>query len=144
MIDPVRARLFCLGLSASLRSQRIDRDQAPYLVRYFLGGWDPMTKRPGPALFLHHFLASDAGDALHSHPWAWSCSLILVGGYRETRCTGAHSTIRRDYLPGDLNVIEPEARHRIDLLEGDAWTLFLAGPFAQAWQFGPTCEAFTW
>ncbi len=144
MIDPVRARLYCLGLSASLMAQRIDRDRAPYLVRYFLGGWNPHTKRPGPALFLHHFLASDGAAALHSHPWAWSASLILVGGYRETRCTGPGSTSERIYLPGDINVIEPDARHRIDLLEADCWTLFLAGPFAQEWQFGADCGAFPW
>jgi hypothetical protein len=79
--DPVLARAWCEGLARGLPLQDIrPQGDVPYLVRYFCAGWNPQNHQPGPALFLHHFLNSDPDDALHSHPWAWGCSLILVGG----------------------------------------------------------------
>jgi hypothetical protein len=144
VLEPTAARTYCEALAGGLAAQRIDRDRAPYLVRYFLAGWSPSNRRPGPAVFLHHFLASDAYNGLHSHPWAWSASLILVGGYREHRCTGPRGTVVREFRPGDVNVLTATDRHRIELLEADAWTLFLAGSFQQEWQFATDCGEFAW
>jgi hypothetical protein len=76
---------------------------------------------------------------MHSYPWAWSASLILVGGYREFRCGAGGVTTCRTLQPGDLNVIRPDDRHRIELLGGDCWTVFLAGDYAQPWRFFPRC-----
>jgi len=121
--------------------QHITRNDQPYLERYFAAGWSQMNRRPGPAIFLHHFVASDAHDAVHSHPWGWSVSLILVGGYRESRCAGEGQVLVHDYLPGDINVLEAEDRHRVDLLGADCWTLFLAGSFEKAWRFLPSCAS---
>lgn len=133
------ARLWCQAISRTMRVERIQRDGKPYLNRYFAAGWSPFNRQSGPALFLHQFVASDAYDTLHSHPWGWSASLILAGGYREERCDDSGHHAVREYHPGDVNVLESAVRHRIDLLSGDCWTLFLAGHFEQAWSFSPRC-----
>ena len=79
--------------------QHIQPQDRPYLDRYFAAGWSPVRKRPGPAIYLHHFLSSDPQVAVHSHPWDWSASLILAGGYREERCTGDGDRLVREYHP---------------------------------------------
>ena len=124
----------------SLQRQHISPGGKPYLVRYFVAGWSPTNRQTGPAVFLHHFLASDSDDAVHSHPWGWSASLILAGGYSEERCTPDGKRVTREYKPGDVNVITADDKHRIDLLRQDCWTLFLAGHFEKAWEFAPRCE----
>lgn len=134
------ARLWCQALACTLQVQRISPNGTPYLERYFAAGWSPTNRRTGPAIFLHHFLGSDPDDAVHSHPWGWSASLILAGGYREHRCGADGVVTVKEYHPGDVNVLEADDKHRVDLLEGDCWTLFLAGNFEKAWSFAPRCE----
>jgi hypothetical protein len=140
MLDPIAARVFCERLARVLPGRAITPNGTPYLQRYYVAGWNPDRRIDAPSIYLHHFVASDPDDAVHSHPWAWSASLILVGGYRETRCLPSGARIERDYLPGEVNVILADDRHRIELLEGDCWTLFLAGPYLQPWGFHPLCE----
>ncbi len=139
MKDMGPARLWCEALARTLTVQHITRNGTPYLERYFAAGWSPTNRRSGPAMFLHHFVASDSGEAVHSHPWGWSASLILAGGYREERCGPDGHTIVREYRPGDVNVLEADDFHRIDLFESDAWSVFLAGRFEKAWTFAPGC-----
>jgi hypothetical protein len=139
-MDEVRARAWCQALAQTLIVQDIRPQGQPYLERYFAAGWNPHTRRSGPAIFLHHFVASDPDVEVHSHPWGWSASLILAGGYREERCVdGGH--LVQEYRPGDVNVLRPEDKHRIDLLGRDCWTLFLAGNFERSWTFAPSCAA---
>jgi hypothetical protein len=145
------ARIWCEALARTLPVQHISPNGTPYLDRYFAAGWTPPAHRrtgtdrrepgrdTGPAIFLHHFVASDPDDHVHSHPWGWSASLILAGGYREHRCVADGSAIVREYKPGDINVLEANDRHRVDLLEADCWSVFLAGNFQQAWTFAPSC-----
>ena len=125
-------------LSRSLEVTQIHPQGVPYLERYYAAGWNPRTRRSGPALFLHHFVGSDPATAVHSHPWAWSASVILAGGYREERCTDVGTQVR-EYQPGDLNVLRATDRHRIDLIGADCWTLFLVGDYQQPWGFSPRC-----
>lgn len=140
MIEPALARLYCESLARGLPFQDIRPAAAPYLTRYFVAGWTPYRNGKGPAVFLHHFLSSDPDDAVHSHPWAWGLSLILVGGYLETRVDEAGAVHVATYTPGDTNILRPPDRHRVDLLERDCWTLFLAGTYAQPWAFWPLGE----
>jgi len=133
------ARAWCASLARILSVQHISPQGKPYLERYFAAGWNPTTRRPSASIFLHHFVASDPDDQVHSHPWVWSASLILAGGYREHRCSADGTTITHEYRPGDVNVLEANDKHRIDLLGADCWTLFLAGEFAQPWSFSPSC-----
>lgn len=134
------ARVWCHAFARTLDHQEIRRSHdRPYLERYYAAGWDPIRQQPGPAIFLHHFVASDEPDLLHSHPWGWSVSLILVGGYREQRCGPDGRLVERAYRPGDVNVLAADDRHRIDLLASDCWTLFLAGAVEKSWSFVPRC-----
>lgn len=139
VITSADARAWCNAIAKTLPKQFIQRDGSPYLIRYFLAGWNPITRIAGPSLFLHHFVASDAYTEVHSHPWAWGTSLILCGGYREHRCQPDGTPITRDYLPGDINALRADDKHRIELLEADCWTLFLAGNVTQAWGFESSC-----
>lgn len=137
-MDEAHARAWCEQMASGLDVQRIQRDGKPYLERYFACGWTPANAAKGPAVLLHHFVASDATDTVHSHPWGWSSSLILVGGYCEHRCRDGQSSVHY-YRSGDVNVLMADDQHRIELLAPDCWTLFLAGSFQKAWTFTPTC-----
>lgn len=143
MMTPIMemaARAWCQTFARTLQVQHISPNGVPYLERYFAAGWSPTNKRaPAGAIFLHHFVASDPDDAVHSHPWGWSASLILAGGYREERCSEDGQLSVREFHPGEVNVIEADDKHRIDLLAADCWSLFLAGNYKQAWQFAPRC-----
>ena len=50
-----------------------------YLERIYL------AKVCGYELVLHHFLRPDTDFRFHNHPWKWSISFILGGGYVEER-----------------------------------------------------------
>lgn len=139
-MDDTAARAWCEGIARTCGVQHIQPNGRPYLDRYYAAGWHPAARRQGPAIFLHHFLASDPSDAVHSHPWGWSASLIVVGGYREFRCRPGGGVVVRDFRPGDVNELGADDQHRIDLLGPDCWTIFLAGDFRQPWRFLPLCE----
>jgi hypothetical protein len=140
VIDEIAAREWAELIAELVPPRRIDRDGAAYLERHELAGYYAGYRgRPIPALYLHHFLASDPREQVHSHPWSWATSLVLAGGYLEHRCDDDGRRETRELRPGDLNVLLPGDRRRIELLEPDCWTLFLAGPYAQAWAFEEAC-----
>jgi hypothetical protein len=136
--DEGAARRWAETLAAYARLQRIQPRGQPYLDRYYVAGWSPWNTSYPVGLVLHHFVASDPDDELHSHPWAWAASVILAGGYTETRCDGAVTTARV-FRPGDVNTIRPETRHRVTLLGADCWTLMAMGAYAQPWRFVTHC-----
>lgn len=138
MLSSAINRVWCERLGLRLQKESIRRDAAPYLDRYFVAGWSPRQRRPGPAIFLHHFVASDARDHVHSHPWA-AVSLLLVGAYREHRCAADGTETVRELQAGDVNVLAPDDRHRIELLTPDVWSLFLVSDYVQPWAFAPSC-----
>lgn len=103
----------------------------PYLTRYYLFGAD----RKWGNIFLHHFHSGDKDLELHNHPWAWSFGLILTGGYLEERRITDDKVETRLVKPGKFNYITNKDFHRVELLQSDAWTLFVAGPRTQSWGF---------
>ena len=117
---------------------------SPYLLRVNL------VPRIGmlPALFLHYFFRGDDDVEHHNHPWFWSCSLILAGGYIEERLTD-EGVIRRHVKPGRLNIIRQNDFHRVRVFGSRPWTLFLAGkrcelPEEEAWGFKhPASQQYT-
>jgi hypothetical protein len=139
MVNDQDMRRWCEGITKQTFAQQIQPQGKPYLLRYFIIGWNPLTKQAKSTMYLHHFLASDPDGEVHSHPWAWGLSLILAGAYREHRCTAGVSTVR-DYEPGSVNVFTADDQHRIELLTPDCWTLFMVGPYLQPWTFHPACE----
>jgi hypothetical protein len=147
-------------IASKMPSPRIIYDRAgvsPYLSRWYLlgrptmpDGSHPFTEdgspRPGIqepdrpfAVFLHKFHRGDDDAELHNHPWTWSVALILSGGYREEYRRGAPEdggcVFRRTMRPLSLNVIHHDTFHRVELLDKDAWSLFVAGPREKSWGF---------
>jgi hypothetical protein len=135
-----------------LQPPRIIRDDGePYLSRYYLSerptmpdGSDPfdsngnlrlgaISNRKGLGRFIHHFHRGDNARELHNHPWRWSVSLILAGGYVEERRHGDVVKTRR-LRAGSFNFIWGSTFHRVDIT-GDTWTLFLIGPKNDDWGF---------
>lgn len=123
-------RKICEWLAKRLPSFTIPTpDGSPYLTRYYLFGAD----RKWGNIFLHHFHSSDKDMApsgtyyLHNHPWPWSFSIILVGGYVEERRRPDDSIEERTYLPGSFNTLTDKNFHRVDLIGNDGWSLFFTG-----------------
>lgn len=85
-------------------------------------------------LYLHRFHRSDDDAALHNHPWEWAVSFVLSGGYTEERREG-DKVIRRIVRPFSFNFIRGEDFHRVDLVDHDAWSLFLVGRKVDTWYF---------
>ncbi len=158
---PSRAEIehLAAGLPRPRTIYSIDGRHA-YLSRYYLhgrpsmpDGSEPFDER-GDALegavwpkslgvYLHRFHRGDEDREVHNHPWDWSFSIILVGGYREQRrvldefaeADRMWSTEDRILRPGDVNHIGRHDFHRVELLDGECWTLFVAGPKTASWGF---------
>ena len=122
-------------LSAYLRCRVIlGPEQQPYLERYHL-----LQLPFGIHLYLHRFVASDPGRALHNHPWHSALSWVLYGGYEETRLGSAaqkNCLIKRCIRSGRCNYISGDIYHRIDLPKGEhVWTLFVHTASHRSWGF---------
>ncbi len=124
-------RAFLYWLTGKLPARVIDGDHGePYLERYFLCSF------LGATVYIHRFVASDPDRGLHDHPWGRSLSLVLVGGYREVRRSGAKAARCRTLNPWQLNYIRGTDFHRIVLDPGEeAWTLFMHGKRTKGWGF---------
>jgi hypothetical protein len=144
-------------ITARISPPRVIYDRlgvSPYLSRHYIVGRPKMPDGSAPfdwdgaprsgivwpssslGICLHHFHRSDEAGELHNHPWRWAISFILAGGYREERrLRGTNRVIQRTVKPGSLNFIGAEDFHRIDLLQPDAWSLFIVGPRFSDWGF---------
>ena len=108
--------------------------QEPYLERYHL------LRLPfGVHVYLHRFVASDPGRALHNHPWHSALSLVLSGQYEETRLGNKkqnYDLIKRKIQVGRLNYISGKIYHRINLgRDEEVWTLFIHSASHRSWGF---------
>lgn len=104
----------------------------PYLERYFLFQIGPVTA------YLHRFVAEDADEEVHDHPWR-ALAVCLVGSYSEERAVldsanGWQSAYRRIF-PGRPNWLGLRDFHRITKTEPETWTLFIHGRRRKAWGF---------
>lgn len=145
-------RFFLHLLVRVLSAPRVIYDReggSRYLSRWYLIGAKPdedaklkgqvvfretWTSRLPFNLYLHRFHRSDDDGALHNHPWRWSLSFILAGGYSEERRVG-DAVVRRLVKPLRFNFIGGDTFHRVDLIETDAWSLFFVGPKVGTWFF---------
>jgi hypothetical protein len=116
-----------------LRCRTIAIDGRPYLRRYLV------ARAFGCELYLHEFLTADGERHLHDHPWAWSASLVLAGGYVEQVLrhldgyAGPVTALRAHDAPG-FNWVG-QGFHRIHALTPGTWTLFAVGPRRRMWGF---------
>lgn len=99
-----------------------DTDQV-YMRRHYL------FRSPFGSVFLHNIRTSDTGRDLHDHPWAFM-TVLLKGGYVEQTPEGS----RRINAPA-VAVHSPDDLHRLELENGDAWSLFIHGPRRHNWGF---------
>lgn len=123
-------RKLCEWAAKRLPSFTIPDSQGnPYLTRYYLFGAD----RTFGNIFLHHFHQSDSDAGtdgellLHNHPWPFSFSLILSGGYSEERLQTDGSITRKEFKAGSFNYLNNQHFHRVDLIGESGWSLFFTG-----------------
>lgn len=102
----------------------------PYLLRWFV-----IPRNPVFNIYLHCFMRSDDDRAHHSHPWLFRLSLILRGSYMEhlIREGGILDRILRE--AGGWSFRWGASPHRVELHDGDCWTLFITGPRVREWGF---------
>ena len=120
-------------LTKNMNSFTIEKDGIKYLTRYYVFGED----REWGNIFIHHFHRSDMDmgtegyGLLHNHPFDWSFSFVLTGGYSEERRGSGpwNYVLRKTVRPFTFNFISNKIYHRVDLLdeEGGCWSIFFTG-----------------
>lgn len=96
----------------------------PYLIRWWL-----RREREMGSIYLHCICRDDDDRALHDRPWP-STSVILSGTLREvlpgsTRLLG----------PGSITSRGAEQAHRLEVVNGPVWSLFITGAVEREWGF---------
>lgn len=94
-------------------------------------------------IYLHKFIGSDDDRALHDHPWA-SVSFLLKGELAEVviyQHDDPHVVMCK---PLEIVQCVPWLRpvfrratfaHRLVVIDGPVWTLFITGPKVREWGF---------
>ncbi|MPZ58464.1 MAG: hypothetical protein GEU91_18620 [Rhizobiales bacterium] len=123
--------LLRLSLLAHRRppDQVIGREGDDYLRRWYL-----IPRNRWCNVYLHHFLRSDDDRALHDHPW-WNLSFLLAGSYVEHTISAGGINVRALRRAGDFKFRTARSAHRVELVDGPCWTLFLTGPRLRDWGF---------
>jgi hypothetical protein len=103
-------------------------------VDTYLRRWFVIPRNRVFNIYLHHFLRSDDDRALHDHPW-WNASILLNGKYTEHTigAGGVHHHI--EYGTGAVKLRGARYAHRVELIDGPCWSLFLTGPRLHNWGF---------
>lgn len=104
-------------------------DADPYLRRWWL-----IPRNRVFNIYLHHFMRSDDDRALHDHPW-WNLSILLRGRYVEHTIDAGGINVRTERRAGQMKFRSACAAHRIELVDGPCWTLFLTGLRLRDWGF---------
>lgn len=80
-------------------------------------------------VYLHCVTRSDDDRALHDHPWL-NMSIILAGVYREVYAD------RAKIRPAGAIVFRlGSTAHRLEVVQGPVWSLFITGPKYREWGF---------
>lgn len=148
-LTPIRDAILGLARKGEFPCRLIEREAGvPYLYRHYLRKADSSEF----GAFLHRFVASDQVEELHCHPWSWSFSIILEGHYEEERAGrlirlddeedfgdpvryGLYDIKKKIFKPFDVNMINHDDYHRVELLSPEVWTLFVHGPRKGDWRF---------
>lgn len=95
-----------------------------YLERYYI-----IPRNKFFNVYLHKFTGSDDPRALHDHPW-YSVSLLLKGEIIEHSFKGVR------HIPRILPIFRTaKFAHRLELVKGPVWTIFITGPRIREWGF---------
>ena len=112
----------------------------PYMLR-----WCLLPENRLFNIFVHCILRNDHDAALHDHPWP-SVSILLKGVYREILpdffkaptprvCVTDVALRARVRSPGKLIVRRAVTAHRLQIVAGPDWTLFITRPRMRTWGF---------
>lgn len=102
----------------------------PYLIR-----WWVIPRNRFFNVYLHRFLRSDDDRALHDHPWA-NLSILLRGMYVEHTIAAGGVNVRTERRAGAWKFrMFGSAAHRLELIDGECWTIFITGPRYREWGF---------
>lgn len=80
-------------------------------------------------IYLHKIIKDDDDRALHDHPW-WSLSVLLKGSLLEILQDRERHPVR--FMP---LLRSPTLAHRLEVVNGPVWTLFITGPRVREWGF---------
>lgn len=111
--------------------------ERPYMERYWVKKPDRHDEhekdssiKTGWGARIHRIMRSDDDRALHDHP-SWNISVILRGGYYEVTDAGM---VWRGV--GSVVFRRATDKHRLVVPQGgEAWTLFIMGPWQRVWGF---------
>ena len=95
----------------------------------YLERWYIIPRNKWFNIYLHRFLKSDGDRELHDHPW-WSLSFLIKGHLFE-ECKDYIRVIHKWYP----YLRSAKHRHRLYLMSGEAWTVFITGPEVREWGF---------
>lgn len=96
----------------------------PYMLR-----WHLQKSKTDSSVYLHCILRDDDDRALHDHR-GHTASIVLSGVLREVLKNDS-----RLLEPGSITYREAEVGHRLEVVEGPVWTLFITGPTLREWGF---------
>lgn len=102
-------------------------DPEPYMLR-----WHLWKRNRFFNAYLHHVLASD-DPVNHDHPFA-SVSLCLDGCLGEVYLKGDWERFRIVEI-GEIVLRRATHTHRLCVVDGPAWTVFVTGPRVREWGF---------
>lgn len=95
----------------------------------YLHRWYVIPRNPVFNIYLHKFIRSDDDRALHDHPWV-SLSFLLKGEILE------HTLNKKRVVYRFWPVLRPaKLFHRLEVLKGPVYTLFITGPRMRSWGF---------
>lgn len=95
-----------------------------YMLRWYL-----LPRNRWFNVYLHKIVRDDDDRALHDHPW-WSLSIILSGAYCEHTTRGTEV-----YSAPWFRLRSSRFAHRLEVVNGPVWTLFITGPRVREWGF---------
>jgi len=117
----------------------------------YLHRWHVIPRNPFFNIYLHEFVGSDDGRAVHDHPWI-NLTWVLSGQYDEVMETDTFIPDTNDMSFGEQiqgrrmykvkrrrkwNLVfrRPTAMHMITGVQPNTWTLFITGPRIRKWGF---------
>lgn len=101
----------------------------PYLKRWYL-----QKDADTSSIYLHQIIRDDDDRALHDHPWD-STSIVLSGVMREILQETNNNRVSQILEAGDIVARSAEDAHRLEVVSGPVWTLFITGQRKREWGF---------
>lgn len=110
-------------------SQRFLTNPSVVIGTDYLWRWHLVPRNRFFNVYLHKFGRSDDDRALHDHPW-YSVSFLLRGELLEHHLNG------KRHVPLFRPVFRTaKFAHRLEVVKGPVWTLFVTGPKVRDWGF---------